>query len=202
MTTAVERPGVMFPKGAHQMLAYCYAMEGVAAWETNAHARVMMMVSDGDIEAFDLRSVNMQGNSTLERRGECAIKRRQVEELLPWEEVCVLRARFGDHAIRANQEAVVDLVDTIHAHLTTGRYRASRGKAYILEMIVHVSTVHRGKSGRSVCDISRDHSIRDRYAFRDAGTIQQWMNERLRSAIGRIEQRYSDGVVLPSKVMP
>lgn len=204
MTVAMERSGVMFPRGAHQMIAYCYAMEGVPAYEANAHAILMMMVEDGDIESFDVRSVNMQGSRTLERRGECAIKRRQIEDLLTWEEVAVVRAKYGDHNIRANQEAIVELVDLIHAHLTGGRYRAERGKAYILEMIVHVATVHRGKGGKSVFDISQSHFIRERYAFRDAGTIQKWMGERLRSAISKIEQRYSDGVVLPlpSNVIP
>lgn len=204
MTVAMERSGVMFPKGAHQMIAYCYAMEGVPAYDANVHACMMMMVEDGDIEAFDVRSVNMQGSKALERRGECAIKRRQIEQLLTWEEVAVIRAKYGDHNIKANQEAIVDLADMIHAYLTGGRYRADRGKGYILEMIIHVSTVHRGKGGRSVFDISQSHFIRERYAFRDAGSIQKWMGERLRSAISKIEQRYSDGSVLPlpSKVMP
>lgn len=200
MTVAMENTGVMFPKGAHQMAAYCYAMEGVPAFDTNVHALMMCMMDSGDIEAFDLKSINMQGNSTLERRGECAIKRCQIEELLDHEEVAVIRAKYGDHGIRSNQKSIVDLVSPVHAYLSGGRHRAERGKGYIIEMIIHVSTVHRGKIGKTIMDLSRDHNIRHQYVSRDAGAIQKWMGMRLRSAMSKIENRYSDGVVLPLPV--
>lgn len=186
------------------MVAYCYAMEGVPAYGANIHAMMMCMMDDGDIESFDAGSVNMRGSKPIERRGECAIKRQQIEELLTWEEVAVIRAKYGDHSILANQQAIVDLVGSIHAYLTGGRYRADRGKAYILEMIVHVATIHRGKDSRSIVEIARHHGIRHQYVSRDAGAIQKWMGERLRTALSKIEHHYSDGSVLPlpSNEMP
>ena len=68
-TREFDEPGVMFPKGAHQLVAFCYSMEGVPATERSVHAKLIDMMDDGLIEPFSISGVNMSGSTTLEKRG-------------------------------------------------------------------------------------------------------------------------------------
>ena len=101
-----EDSEVMFPRGAHQMLAYIYAVEGVPAEGKSLHSSLIDKMADGEVEPFDAKSVNLRGHDALDKRAEAAILRRRVEELMSDADACCLRAKYGCSTSRSTQLAV------------------------------------------------------------------------------------------------
>lgn len=78
-----EADGLMFPRGAHQMLAFCYAMEGVPAYERSLLAKMEEMYRDGYIDdPPPVGGVNLSGMTEIEKKGTCCMIRTSSERLL------------------------------------------------------------------------------------------------------------------------
>lgn len=134
-----EKEGTMFPKGPHQMVAYCYSMAGTVAYERSVHCRLIDMMNSGDIEPFDPASINMSGHTMVERVAECGQLVRQIEEVVLRAHALIFRARFLSPEIPCKQKAMDELVGVVKSHLSRGSYRRSqRSNAYSRELVAQV----------------------------------------------------------------
>lgn len=134
-----ETDGPMFPKGPHQMVAYCYSMAGTIAYERSVHCRLIDMMNSEEIEPFDPASINMSGHTMVERVAECGQLVRQIEEVVLRDHALIFRARFLSPDIPCKQKAMDELVGVVKKHLSRGNYRRyQRSNAYYRELVVQV----------------------------------------------------------------
>lgn len=134
-TRELDAPGVMFPKGAHQMVAFCYAMEGVPAWEVSTHARMIAMRDSGEVEPFCADSVNMKGMTTVEKRGECANLRRQIEEM-DGADTRFLSGIFGVMTSASTYLGLELMALQAYELLTSGRHKVGRSRRYVADLVL------------------------------------------------------------------
>lgn len=192
-----ERGKVMFPRGAHQMVAYCYAMEGVAAWERSIHARITELSGCGDIEPFDEQGVNLSGLTLVERRGECAGLRRQIEQLCDHHELCYVRARYGLAGLETTMEGLVCFAGIAQQELANGQRRAQRDLAYIADLVQLTIRPNHNPVGCTVMSVSRKHQMVQQRVSADISLIKRVFIPIERRIITKVEKKFSDGVVLP-----
>lgn len=193
----LEAPGVMFPKGAHQMACFVYAMEGVPATERSVHAKMIDMMDSGQIEPFSTSGVNVSGLTTIEKRGECAGLRDQIEGLLCGEELHAVRAKFGNDDLLTTYDSVVALIGAIQDHLVTGRRRAQRSFQYIGDLAWHVTCSPAGRQNCTVCAIAERYGFRHQLVSRDAVEAGRVVGRLTRAALSKVENKFADGFVLP-----
>jgi len=192
----LESSRVMFPKGAHQMAAFVYAMESVPATERSVHAKMIDMMDDGWIEPFSVSGVNLSGLTTLEKRGECAGLRYQIEGLLAGDELHSVRAKFGNDDLRPTYDAVVALIGAVQDHLSSGRRRAARSFSYLGDLVWHSTCSPAGRQACTVCEVARRYGMSQNMVSRDAVEAQRVVARLNRSALGAVERKFADGVVL------
>jgi len=195
-TREFEHSGIMFPKGAHQMVAYCYAMEGVAAYEKSIHAKMIDMRNSGDIEPFPIDGVNMSGSTTIEKRGECAKKRQQIEECVGdgWLTVCGI---FGPLYITDTYIGLQSIANEAYNYLNSGRFKAHRGRLYVGDVTLYALRPSFNREMNCPYEILKKHQIRERYFFRDVGAVKRWFRQKEDAILSKVSKKFSDGVVLP-----
>lgn len=196
-TRELDAPGVMFPKGAHQLVAFCYSMEGVPATERSAHAKLIDMMDDGLVEPFSISGVNMSGSTTLEKRGECASLRQYVEETLEGDELRSILAKFGNDDLPKTYDSVVALIEPLQDHLSSGRRRAQRSRAYLGDLAWHATCSPAAQKICTVCEIGRRYSMSQNMVSRDAVEAKRMVGKLVALALKKIERKFADGVVLP-----
>ena len=192
-----EKMRTMFPRGPHQMVAYCYAMEGVAAWERSIHARITELSGCGDIEPFDEQGVNLSGLTLVERRGECAGLRRQIEQLCDHHELCYVRARYGLAGLETTMEGLVCFAGIAQQELANGQRRAQRDLAYIADLVQLTIRPNHNPVGCTVMSVSRKHQMVQQRVSADISLIKRVFIPIERRIITKVEKKFSDGVVLP-----
>lgn len=192
-----ERSTVMFPKGPHQMVAYCYGMEGVSAYERSIHARMIDMAESGDIEPFDPLGINLSGLTTLEKRGECAGLRDQVEQLCDHHELCYLRARFGLAELRTTLDGMVCFAGIAHEEMCSGRRTIQRGMAYIADVVQLVLRPGHNPDRCNVMSVARKHQVQHQQVSRDSSNLKKVYVPIERSVLTKIQKKFGDGRVLP-----
>lgn len=196
-TREFDAPGVMFPKGAHQLVAFCYSMEGVPATERSVHAKLIDMMDGGLIEPFSISGVNMSGSTTLEKRGECASLRQYVEETLKGDELRSVLAKFGNDDLPKTYNSVVALIPPLQAHLSSGRRRAQRSRAYLGDLVWHATCSPAAQKICTVCEIGRRYGMSQNMVSRDAVEAKRMVGKLVALALKKIEVKFADGVVLP-----
>lgn len=196
-TREFDEPGVMFPKGAHQLVAFCYSMEGVPATERSVHAKLIDMMDDGLVEPFSISGVNMSGSTTLEKRGECASLRQHVEELLDGDELRSVLAKFGNDDRTKTYDSVVALIQPLQDHLSSGRRRAQRSRAYLGDLVWHATCSPAGREKCTVCNIASRYGFNHPMVSKDAVEAKRMVGKLVSLALRKIERKFSDGVVLP-----
>ena len=192
-----EKMRTMFPRGPHQMVAYCYAMEGVAAWERSIHARITELSGCGDIEPFDEQGVNLSGLTLVERRGECAGLRRQIEQLCDHHELCFVRARFGLAELKSTVDGLVCSAGIAQQELANGKRRAQRGLGYVADLVQLTIRPNHNPVGCTVVTVSKKHQISHSIVSKDMSLIKRVFIPIERCILTKIEKKFSDGIVLP-----
>jgi len=195
-TREFEHSGIMFPKGAHQMVAYCYAMEGVAAYEKSIHAKMIDMRNSGDIEPFPIDGVNMSGSTTIEKRGECAKKRQQINEIVG-DDWPMVQGKFGPTCIDATYVGMGFIAGQAYEYLNSGRYKAQRGREYVADVTLYALRPMCNREMNCPYEILKKHQIRERYFFRDVGAVKRWFRQKEDAILSKVSKKFSDGVVLP-----
>lgn len=190
-----ETSGVMFPKGAHQLAAYCYAMEGVPAHEISVHQKMIMMRNAGEVEPFSGDGVNMSGSTTLEKRGECAILRQQIAEMNGGDDR-YLRARFGSMSIEPTYASMEWIALRAHEVLTSGRRKSPLSKKYVADLVLCALRPSYRREVNCPQEIIRRHEIKERYFFRDMGSVKCWFRQNEEDFLSKISKKFGDGVVL------
>lgn len=196
-TRGNERGKVMFPRGAHQMVAYCYAVEGVTAHERSIHARMIDMAAGGDVEPFDEKGVNLSGLTLLEKRGECAGLRRQIEQLCDHHELCYVRARYGLAELKTTMEGLVCFAGIAQQELASGKRRAQRGLGYVADLVQLTIRPNHNPVGCTVVTVSRKHQIGHSIVSKDMSLIKRVFIPIKRCILTKVEKKFSDGIVLP-----
>ena len=192
-----ERGKVMFPRGAHQMVAYCYAVEGVTAHERSIHARMIDMAAGGEVEPFDEKGVNLSGLTLLEKRGECAGLRRQIEQLCDHHELCYVRARYGLAGLKTTLDGLVCFAGIAQQELANGNRRAQRGLGYVADLVQLTIRPNHNPVGCTVMSISRKHQIVQQRVSADISLIKRVFIPIERGILTKVGKKFSDGVVLP-----
>lgn len=197
-TREFEKESVMFPRGPHQMLAYCYAMEGVPAYNKSVHARMIEMAETGEIERFDDKGVNLSGMTTIEKRGECAGIRAKVEEILDYHESCFIHAKFGAASIPTTRKGLVCFAKMAQEELASGRFRAQRSLAYIGDVVQLAIRPNHNPEQCTVMGISAKHQASQNMVSRDMSLIKGVVRPIEDAAFRKVLAAFSDGVVLKS----
>lgn len=199
-TREQERGEVMFPRGPHQMVAYCYAVEGVAAHERSIHARMIDMADHGDIEPFDEKGINMSGLTLVEKRGECAGLRRQIERICDHHELCYVRARYGLAELRSTLDGLKCFAGIAQQELASGRRRAQRGLGYVADLVQLTLRPNHNPVGCTVMNVSRKHQIAQQRVSADISLIKRVFIPIERGVLTKVEKKFSDGAVLPLRI--
>lgn len=192
-----EDSRVMFPRGAHQMVAYCYAVEGVTAHERSIHARMIDMAAGGDVEPFDEKGVNLSGLTLLEKRGECAGLRRQIEQLCDHHELCYVRARYGLATLKTTMDGLVCFAGIAQQELANGQRRAQRSLGYVADLVQLTIRPNHNPVGCTVMSISRKHQKAHSIISKDMSLIKRVFIPIERGILTKVDRKFSDGVVLP-----
>ena len=188
---------VMFPRGAHQLVAYCYAVEGVAAHERSIHARMIDLADNGEVEPFDEKGVNLSGLTLTEKRGECAGLRRQIEQLCDHHELCYVRARYGLAELKTTMEGLACFAEIAQQELANGKRRAQRSLAYIADVVQLTIRPNHNPVGCTVMSVSRKHQVSQPTVSRDMSLIKRVFIPIERGILTKVDKKFSDGVVLP-----
>lgn len=192
-----ERGKAMFPRGAHQMVAYCYAVEGVTAHERSIHARMIDIAAGGEVEPFDEKGVNLSGLTLLEKRGGCAMLRVQIEKLCDHHELCYIRARYGLAGLKATLDGLVCFAGIAQQELAHGQRRAQRGLGYVADLVQLTIRPNHNPTGCTVMSISRKHQMAQQRVSQDMSLIKRVFVPIERCILMKVENKFSDGVVLP-----
>lgn len=192
-----ERERVMFPRGPHQMVAYCYAVEGVAAYEKSIHARMIDMADRGYIEPFDGQGINLSGLTLVEKRGECAGLRRQIEQLCDHHELCYVRARFGLAELKTTVAGLVCCAEIAQEQLAAGSRRAQRSMNYVADVVQLTLRPNHNPDRCTVMSVSRRHQVSQPTVTRDISAVKRVLIPIERGILTKVERKFSDGFVLP-----
>ena len=192
-----ERCGCMFPKGARQMVAYIYAMEGVPADTKNVHQKLIEMFGDGVLDDFPIDGVNMSGSDTLDRRAECAVLRCKVECFLDHTEVASFRAKFGLDVLLSTQRAIMALVSPVQEYLTSGRRRAQRSREYCGRLLWISTCSPKHQVGQFHVNLAREYGVRDNLFSRDLSAVKRFLSRQVDKGIGKVERNFKDPSVCP-----
>ena len=193
-----EDSEVMFPRGAHQMLAYIYAVEGVPAEGKSLHSSLIDKMADGEVEPFDAKSVNLRGHDALDKRAEAAILRRRVEELMSDADACCLRAKYGCSTSRSTQLAVcvaaVHIWDEFSKRRTA---RAQRSTEYVTRVLWYETCVPSNKKDGEAAAIIGGYGVSSATFFRDAAMVRRYLWKRLDIVVPRIAAFFGGTEVIP-----
>lgn len=194
-----ETSGVMFPKGIHQCVAYCFAVEGVPAYEKSVHARIIDMIDDGWVEAFDLSGVNMSGHTTLEKRGEAAKIRQSIADIIGEDELPLhaLHARYAMDNLLSKYQGMKALVPIMVEELNTGRFRAQRGSHYVADVVTHVCGSPKKREECCIMAISRLHGINHDRVSRDAERVKRSISRLQNDAFRKIRKIFAVSGIIP-----
>ena len=192
-----ERDKVMFPRGAHQMVAYCYAVEGVTAHERSIHARMIEMAHTGAVEPFDEKGVNLSGLTLLEKRGECAGFRSQIERLCDEHELCYVRARYGLATLKTTLDGLKCFAGIAQQELANGKRRAQRVLGYVADLVQLTIRPNHNPVGCTVMSVSRKYQIGHSIVSKDMSLIKRVFIPIERCVLTKVEKKFSDGIVLP-----
>lgn len=192
-----ERGKAMFPRGPHQMVAYCYAVEGVAAHERSIHARMIDMAQCGDIEPFDDNGINMSGLTLVEKRGECAGLRQQIERICDHHELCYVRARYGLATLKTTLDGLKCFAGIAQQELANGQRRAQRGLGYVADLVQLAIRPNHNPVECTVMSVSRKHQVGHSIVSKDMSLIKRVFIPVERSILTKVECNFSDGFVLP-----
>lgn len=193
----LEYGKVMFPRGAHQLVAYCYAVEGVAAHTRSIHARIIDLADNGEVEPFDDNGINLSGLTLLEKRGECAGLRRQIEQLCDQHELCYVHARYGLATMKTTLDGLKCFAGIAQQELANGQRRAQRGLAYIADVVQLTIRPNHNPVGCTVMSVSRKHQVVHSIVSKDMSLIKRVFIPIERCLLMKVEKKFSDGVVLP-----
>ena len=199
-TREQERGKVMFPRGAHQMVAYCYAMEGVSAHERSIYARMIDMAQCGDIEPFDEKGINLSGLTLVEKRGECAGLRSQIEWLCDEHELCYVRARYGLAELQSTMDGMKCFAGIAQQELANGRRKAQLGIGYVADLVQLTIRPNHNPVGCTVMSISRKHQVGQQRVSADISLIKRVFIPIERGILTKVEKKFADGVVLPLRI--
>lgn len=192
-----ERCGCMFPKGARQMVAYAYAMEGVPADTKNIHQKLIEMFGDGDIDDFPIDGINMSGCEPLDRRAECAILRNKIELFLDPVQVSAFRAKYGLYVLLSTQRAIMMLVGPVQAYLTTGRRRAQRSMEYVGRLLWMVCCSPKHLEEQSQYALAQEYNVQPCTMSRDLTEVKRFLARQVDKGIREIERNIKDSDIFP-----
>lgn len=195
-TREFEINRVMFPRGPHQLLAYCYAMEGVPAYNKSVHARLIDMAKTGEIEPFDDDGVNLSGLATLEKRGECAGIRAKVEEICDYQEICLVRAKFGIAGGEDTRKGLICFAKIAQESLASGPKRAQRSLHYIADVVQLAIRPNHNPEKCTVMSVSSKHQMSHPTVSRDIVLIKKVVWPIEEATLLKVRMAFSDGVVL------
>jgi hypothetical protein len=187
-----DKPGVIFPKGIRQCVAYIYGMQGVSAHERSVHAKLIDMVKDGYLENMRTDGINMGGMTSIECKAECANLRGQVERELKGDHLHVVQSRYGHDDVTTTQEAIVKLIDPVQEYFSGGKRRSDRSKRYTCHLIWHVCCSPKCKEICTVTIISKENQVRPSLVCRDIQEVYRFL-EHLDDAAMRKLERYFRG---------
>lgn len=195
-----ERDGVMFPKGVQQMLGFIYSMDGEVYARMSWHARMIELKGDfasGNLREFDADRINFTGSSPLEVNAECALKRRQIADLLFGTlEFAAVLARYGRDEKEYKRIAINIMGEALRDRLSSGRMRAERSSAYCSDLIWSecCGAVRWGRY--NVMTISRRHHVSQNMVSRDVADAKKVLASKLNIAQRRIYDALGgDGVL-------
>lgn len=193
-----ENHDVMFPRGAHQMLAYIYAVEGVAAEGRSLHAALIEKMGDGEVEPFPVDAVNLRGHDALDKRAEAAVLRRKVESMLSDSDACCLRAKYGCSTSRTTQLAVcvaaVHIWDEFSKRRTA---RAQRSTEYVTRVLWYETCVPSNKKDGEAAAIIGGYGVSSATFFRDAAMVRRYLWKRMDIIVPRITVFFGGTEVIP-----
>lgn len=195
-----ERDGVMFPRGVQQMLAFVYAMDGEVYRRLTWHARMIELkgeMESGYLREFDPYKINFTGSSPQEVNGECALKRRQIAELLFGTlEFAAVLAKYGRDEKEYTEISVGLMGDALREKFLSGRYVADRSRQYCTDLIWSecCGAVRWGRY--NVMAISRRHHVSQNMVSRDMEAAKKVLGGILRNAYRIVDDRLGgDGVL-------
>ena len=180
------------------MLAYIYAMEGVPAEGKSIHSSLIDKIANGEVESFDVKSVNLRGHDALDKRAEAAILRRRVEELMSDSDACCLRAKYGGSTSRTTQLAVCVAAVHIWAHFTRNRNtKAQRSTEYVTRVLWYETCVPKNMRDGEVPKIIGDYGVSPATFYRDVEMMKYYIQRRLDLIVDRVEAVFGGTEVLP-----
>ena len=194
-----ETEGVMFPGGIQQCVAYCFAMEGVAAHERSAHAKLIEMRDDGWTEEINFNGVNMSGHTTLEKRAEAAKIRESIKRLLGEDGILLhsIHAKYALDFLQSKYDGMYAVVPFAHEKLNTGHYSAHRGNKYVADVVSHVCASPKKREECSVMAISRLHQVNHDRVSRDAVRVNRFINDLEKQAFAQIVNIFAISGIIP-----
>lgn len=135
-----------------------------------------------------LRTLNFGGLSKLEIRGQCAMIRSAVDNLLPWPEACAVKAYYGHQNTKA--DGVRGVASFASHSLSMHNQNAT------LAMAWSVYGTPRQRQGLSIRDIAKEYSLSVTTAQRDKQIIATRAKELGELALGRLEGYFIENGVI------
>jgi hypothetical protein len=191
-------------KTVGQALYIVYAMEVTAVSNKGAtQVAIENMMEDryGEIKDERERQINMGTMTAFELRGQCAVVRRWVEDLLPGPERNVVYARYGQRSINDRGQIVLDrramgcrgLAQQLFSICQTQNEEA----AYALIFGLFASGAGRRRAEFSLRRIERELGPSKSALHRDQGLLKMQCNTLEVRATTRLEEHFMRKGVIP-----
>jgi len=179
------------------MVGFCYAMEGMPAYERSPMAKMEEMYRDGYIEFRPVDRVNLSGMTALEAVATCCMIRVGIENLLSRHEQACILARYQPLNLGSVRPAIRLLAGNAHDALFRKR-RMQRSGSYLRDVTFVAIRPWASHKMDFVKAIKEKHDIkRDLLVHRDISDVRNWGHGIEADAIRKIAERFSDGEVLP-----
>lgn len=166
----------IFPKGAHQLLGWSYAMEAVDSHERTAHAKLIEKVQDGEIRPFPTVGLNIKDLSQIEQYGLAAGIRQKVEESVTHSQRMAIWARYCDNEVENKTVGMAGVAEALHETLR-------RKKPTVADCVWYVVCTDKERESCTMYAIGKKHGIGIMTVCRDIKRIREFMRDEVDGAV-------------------